>query len=142
MMVKSLILGSLDWDGGQVGLSFTVLIWVVLENNYKTRNRGSSSFCAREREKGASDFRRFLGDSNDFTSYSDIFRSTSEIMAPFITCVINLSKAITTSTIKVRCVRAFQGLPEDKNDKSLECVFHDSKVDNLCRICKLAQSDF
>ncbi|KAG6414282.1 hypothetical protein SASPL_127000 [Salvia splendens] len=48
-------------------------------------------------------------------------------MAPFITCVNNLSKAITNSTIKVRCVRAFQGLPEDKNDKSLECVIHDSK---------------
>ncbi|KAG6408288.1 hypothetical protein SASPL_131293 [Salvia splendens] len=48
-------------------------------------------------------------------------------MAPFITCVNNLSKSITNSTIKVRCVRAYQGLPEDKNDKSLECVFHDSK---------------
>ncbi|KAG6424754.1 hypothetical protein SASPL_115174 [Salvia splendens] len=48
-------------------------------------------------------------------------------MAPFITCVNNLSKAITNSTIKVRYVRAYQGLPEDKNDKSLECVFHDSK---------------
>ncbi|KAG6399828.1 hypothetical protein SASPL_141313 [Salvia splendens] len=48
-------------------------------------------------------------------------------MAPFITCVNNLSKAITNSTIKVRCVRAFQGFPEDKDDKSLECVFHDSK---------------
>ncbi|KAG6433371.1 hypothetical protein SASPL_104982 [Salvia splendens] len=48
-------------------------------------------------------------------------------MAQFITCVNNLSKSITNSTIKVRCVRAYQGLPEDKNDKSLECVFHDSK---------------
>ncbi|KAG6392729.1 hypothetical protein SASPL_146954 [Salvia splendens] len=54
-------------------------------------------------------------------------RITSEIMAPFITCVNNLSKAITNSTIKVRCVRAYQGFPEDKDDKSLECVFHDSK---------------
>ncbi|KAG6436730.1 hypothetical protein SASPL_101632 [Salvia splendens] len=52
---------------------------------------------------------------------------TCEIKAPFITCVNNLSKSITNSTIKVRCVRAYQGLPEDKNDKSLECVFHDSK---------------
>ncbi|KAG6402945.1 hypothetical protein SASPL_135160 [Salvia splendens] len=58
-------------------------------------------------------------------------------MAPFITCVNNLSKAITNSTIKVRCVRAYQGLPEDKNDRSSECVFHDSKVDNLWRICNL-----
>ncbi|KAG6397664.1 hypothetical protein SASPL_143834 [Salvia splendens] len=48
-------------------------------------------------------------------------------MAPFITCVNNLSKAITNSTIKVRCVRAYQGFPEDKDDKSIECVFHDSK---------------
>ncbi|KAG6386836.1 hypothetical protein SASPL_152012 [Salvia splendens] len=48
-------------------------------------------------------------------------------MVSFITCVNNLSKTITNSTIKVRCVRAFQGLPEDKNDKSLECVFDDSK---------------
>ncbi|KAG6393576.1 hypothetical protein SASPL_147820 [Salvia splendens] len=46
-------------------------------------------------------------------------------MSPFVTCLTNLSKAITTSTIKVRCVRRYEGVPEDKNDNSLECVLHD-----------------
>ncbi|KAG6399826.1 hypothetical protein SASPL_141311 [Salvia splendens] len=55
-------------------------------------------------------------------------------MAPFITCVNNLSKAITNSTIKVWCVRAYQGFPEDKDDKSLECVFHDSKFRLLMNV--------
>ncbi|KAG6403568.1 hypothetical protein SASPL_135793 [Salvia splendens] len=47
-------------------------------------------------------------------------------MAPFVTCLNNLSKAITTSTIKVRCVRRYEGVPENKNDNSLECVLHDN----------------
>ncbi|KAG6430136.1 hypothetical protein SASPL_108198 [Salvia splendens] len=46
-------------------------------------------------------------------------------MSPFVTCLNNLSKAITTSTIKVRCVRRYEGVPEDKNDNNLECVLHD-----------------
>ncbi|KAG6416684.1 hypothetical protein SASPL_124119 [Salvia splendens] len=48
-------------------------------------------------------------------------------MSPFVTCLTNLSKAITTSTIKVRCVRRYEGVPEDKNDNSLECVLHDNE---------------
>ncbi|KAG6421126.1 hypothetical protein SASPL_117675 [Salvia splendens] len=47
-------------------------------------------------------------------------------MAPFVTCLNNLSKAITTSTIKVRCVRRYEGVPEVKNDNGLECVLHDN----------------
>ncbi|XP_042018976.1 uncharacterized protein LOC121766799 [Salvia splendens] len=48
-------------------------------------------------------------------------------MAPFVTCLTNLSKAITTSTIKVRCVCRYEGVPEDKNDNNLECVLHDNE---------------
>ncbi|KAG6430868.1 hypothetical protein SASPL_108941 [Salvia splendens] len=59
-------------------------------------------------------------------------------MVPFVTCFNNLSKAITNSTIKVRCVHLYQGLPEDKNDNTLECVLHDSKIDNIWKICQLS----
>ncbi|KAG6388593.1 hypothetical protein SASPL_150025 [Salvia splendens] len=52
-------------------------------------------------------------------------------MSPFVTCLTNLSKAITTSTIKVRCIRRYEGVPEDKNDNNLECVLHDIENNTL-----------
>ncbi|XP_041999844.1 replication protein A 70 kDa DNA-binding subunit A-like [Salvia splendens] len=91
----------------------------------KEKKRESERETKREpRESKRRKFPPFLSIHHQVQPF---LRITYEIMAPFITCVNNLIKAITNSTIKVRCVRAYQGFPEDKDDKSLECVFHDSK---------------
>lgn len=60
--------------------------------------------------------------------------SSNRRMAPLITLINNFLPKMPTSMIKVCYVRLYENNSGDKNDKTLEVVFHD------CVVCFLTSS--